>query len=223
MSRGSWHWFLPPGVCIVLVVVAGFFIIRGAEEVLFPKLQELTGWRSSPSMTLDVEYRTPRGALRAVDGASFDVPDGAVVGLVGESGCGKTTLARAIIGVMPRNARIAGGASSSRAAISRRSPSAERRDMRWRDIAFVPQSAMNSLDPVYRVGAQIQEVLVDARRLRRAPRRDARAAVLFQMVGLDPAAARRLSAPVLRRHAPARRRSRWRWRSTRPRRSPTSR
>ena len=58
---------------------------------------------------LVVEYRTPRGALRAVDGASFEVPDGAVVGLVGELGCGKTTLARAIIGVMPSNARIAQG------------------------------------------------------------------------------------------------------------------
>jgi hypothetical protein len=39
LSRGSWHWFLPPGICIVLVVVAGFFISRGAEAVLFPKLR----------------------------------------------------------------------------------------------------------------------------------------------------------------------------------------
>jgi peptide/nickel transport system permease protein len=39
LSRGSWHWFLPPGFCIVLVVVAGFFLSRGAEEVLFPKLR----------------------------------------------------------------------------------------------------------------------------------------------------------------------------------------
>ena len=39
LSRGSWHWFLPPGICIVLVVVAGFFISRGAEEVLFPQLR----------------------------------------------------------------------------------------------------------------------------------------------------------------------------------------
>jgi peptide/nickel transport system permease protein len=39
LSRGSWHWFLPPGICIVLVVVAGFFLTRGAEEVLFPKLR----------------------------------------------------------------------------------------------------------------------------------------------------------------------------------------
>ena len=42
LSRGAWHWFLPPGICIMLVVVAGFFISRGAEEVLFPKLRELT-------------------------------------------------------------------------------------------------------------------------------------------------------------------------------------
>jgi peptide/nickel transport system permease protein len=39
LSRGSWNWFLPPGICIILVVVAGFFLARGAEEVLFPKLR----------------------------------------------------------------------------------------------------------------------------------------------------------------------------------------
>ena len=39
LSRGSWNWFLPPGICIILVVVAGFFIARGAEDVLFPKLR----------------------------------------------------------------------------------------------------------------------------------------------------------------------------------------
>ncbi len=58
---------------------------------------------------LQVQYRTPRGITRAVDGASFDVPEGAVVGLVGESGCGKTTVARAITGIMARNASVAGG------------------------------------------------------------------------------------------------------------------
>ena len=40
LSRGAWHWFVPPGLCIVLIVVAGFFISRGAEDVLFPKLRE---------------------------------------------------------------------------------------------------------------------------------------------------------------------------------------
>ena len=109
---------------------------------------------------LVVEYRPPRGALRAVDGASFEVPDGAVVGLVGESGCGKTTLARAIIGVMPSNARIAQGRIAFKGRDLAALAESERKRIRWRDIAFVPQSAMNSLDPVYTVGRQLEEVLV---------------------------------------------------------------
>jgi peptide/nickel transport system ATP-binding protein len=112
------------------------------------------------------------------------VPEGAAVGLVGESGCGKTTAVRAIMGVMPGNARIVGGRivfdGRDLAALGSRAMAA----LRWRELSFVPQSAMNSLDPVYRVGAQIVEVLTERGDL---GRRDAqrRAAELFEMVGLD--------------------------------------
>jgi peptide/nickel transport system ATP-binding protein len=133
---------------------------------------------------LAVHYRTDRGIAEAVRGATFDVPEGQVVGVVGESGCGKTTLARAIIGVMPGSATIAGGRIVFRGTdllgLSPRDLAARR----WRDIAFIPQSAMNSLDPVYRVGTQLVEVLIERGGLdkRRAWRR---AAELFDMVGLD--------------------------------------
>ena len=134
---------------------------------------------------LSVHYRTDRGAIQAVDKASFDVPSGAVVGLVGESGCGKTTAARSITGVIPGNATIAGGGilfeGRDIAGLGHR----EMEPLRWREIAFIPQSAMNSLDPVYRVGAQLMEVLVDRGGMDR-PRARARSAELFEMVGLDP-------------------------------------
>ena len=134
---------------------------------------------------LTVHYRTDRGAIQAVDRASFDVPSGKVVGLVGESGCGKTTAARSITGVIPANAGIVGGRilfdGRDLVGLSNR----EMGSVRWRDIAFIPQSAMNSLDPVYRVGAQVMEVLVDRGGLDRARAR-ARSAELFEMVGLDP-------------------------------------
>ena len=58
---------------------------------------------------LVIDYRATRGRVRAVDGVSFDVPAGAVVGVVGESGCGKTTAVRAITRVMPSSAAFAGG------------------------------------------------------------------------------------------------------------------
>ncbi len=134
---------------------------------------------------LTVHYRTARGPIQAVDGASFDVPAGAVVGLVGESGCGKTTAARAITGVIPGNAEIVGGrivfGERDIAGLNHR----QMEPLRWREIAFIPQSAMNSLDPVYRVGAQVLEVLVDRGGMDKAAAR-ARAAELFEMVGLDP-------------------------------------
>ncbi|MFT8245788.1 ABC transporter ATP-binding protein [Roseomonas sp. BN140053] len=138
---------------------------------------------------LAVHYATSAGPVRAVDGASFDVPAGSIVGLVGESGCGKSTLGRALMGVMPRAARIAGGSAvfEGRDLVGR--SAAERRALLWRRLAFVPQTAMNALDPVQRVGAQLMEVLVERGGLSRRAA-TARAAELFSLVGLD---ARRLS------------------------------
>ena len=108
---------------------------------------------------LRVSYRTADGDAHAVDGVSFDVPQAAMVGLVGESGCGKTTLARALTGVMPGNARITAGSILFTGRDILTDSAEQRRSLRWREISFVPQSAMNSLDPVYRVERQMREVL----------------------------------------------------------------
>ncbi|MBM3568089.1 MAG: ABC transporter ATP-binding protein [Alphaproteobacteria bacterium] len=134
---------------------------------------------------LKVDYRTPRGAIHAVDGASFTVGAGQVVGLVGESGCGKTTVARAVTGVYPRNASIVGGKIRFLGQDLLALDAAAYRALRWRGFAFVPQSAMNSLDPVYRVGDQLAEVLTERGGLGAA---DAarRASELFELVGLSP-------------------------------------
>jgi peptide/nickel transport system ATP-binding protein len=133
---------------------------------------------------LEVHYRTDRGVARAVDRASFTVPERSIGGLVGESGCGKTTAVRAIMRVMPGNAAIAGGRIEFAGRDLVRLSEAELARLRWREISFIPQTAMNSLDPVYRVGDQLLEVLKDRGRLgSRAARR--RAEELFGMVGLD--------------------------------------
>ena len=87
--------------------------------------------------------------------------------------------------MIPGNATIAGGAilfeGRDLAGLSHR----QMEPIRWREIAFIPQSAMNSLDPVYRVGAQVMEVLVDRGGMGKAQAM-ARSAELFEMVGLDP-------------------------------------
>jgi len=134
---------------------------------------------------LAVHYATPAGPVRAVDGATLDVPEAGIVGLVGESGCGKSTLGRAVMGVLPGSARIAGGAAVFEGRDLLGMPERERRALRWRRMAFIPQTAMNALDPVQRVGAQVAEVLTGRGRASRAEAR-ARAAELFGMVGLDP-------------------------------------
>ncbi|MCY3982114.1 MAG: ABC transporter ATP-binding protein, partial [Alphaproteobacteria bacterium] len=134
---------------------------------------------------LRVGYRVGREELFAVDGASFDVPRGSIVGLVGESGCGKTTVARALTRVMEGNARVACGSASFDGRDMMALPEHEMNALRWRDIAFIPQSAMNSLDPVYRVETQLHEVL---RQRGGMTKRQAcnRSKELFELVGIEP-------------------------------------
>lgn len=133
---------------------------------------------------LVIDYKTPRGNVRAVDNVSFQVPAGAVVGVVGESGCGKTTAVRGITGVMPGAARFAGGSINFEGRDLISLSEREMRRLLWREIAYVPQSAMNALDPVWRVGHQIEEVLRDRGGMGRADARR-RAEELFAMVGLE--------------------------------------
>lgn len=133
---------------------------------------------------LQVAYEVGKSDVMAVDGASFDVAPGNIVGLVGESGCGKTTLARSLTRVLAGNARIAGGRAvfcgTDIMGLSEREMNA----LRWREIAFIPQSAMNSLDPVYTVGSQLDEVLM---RRGGMSRNDAqkRKEELFEWVGIE--------------------------------------
>ena len=135
---------------------------------------------------LHVQYSTAGQTVRAVDGADLDVPEGSILGLVGESGCGKTTLGRALMGVLPGNGRITAGSivfeGRDLTTLSQR----ERRDIRWRRMSFVPQTAMNALDPVQRLSAHMREVLTERGRLRPAVAAD-KATQLMQLVGLDPA------------------------------------
>ncbi len=134
---------------------------------------------------LRVVYATRAGEVRAVDGADLEVPAGSITGLVGESGCGKSTLGRALMGVLPDTARIAGGAVIFEDQdIVFLGPSA-RRAINWRRIAFIPQTAMNALDPVMRLREQMLEVLSERGGLSR-PAASERAKALFRLVGLDP-------------------------------------
>lgn len=133
---------------------------------------------------LKVSYKVGHGRIDAVDGASFDVPRGSIVGLVGESGCGKTTVARALTRIIADNASITGGQVMFDGRDIAALPEKQMNALRWREISFIPQSAMNSLDPVYTVEYQLNEVL---RRRGGLNARDARKRCeeLFEMVGIE--------------------------------------
>lgn len=133
---------------------------------------------------LDLVYQTHRGEVQALQGVCLEVGKGEVVGLVGESGCGKTSLARAITGVIPRNASIRNGSIRWKGEDLLRLSTAEHQQHRWRDFAFVPQSAMNALNPVHRVGSQIAEVLIERGVMDKIAARE-RVAALFDQVGID--------------------------------------
>jgi oligopeptide/dipeptide ABC transporter ATP-binding protein len=109
---------------------------------------------------LSVEYRLAGASIRAVSDVSLRVADGEAVGLVGESGSGKTTTALAISGLLPPNARRTDGKIYLRDTELPIDDERRIRKYRWREIAIVFQGAMNSLNPVHRIGDQIAEPLL---------------------------------------------------------------
>ncbi len=140
-------------------------------------------------MLLDIKnlktyYQVNETIIRAVDGISFKLEKGENLGLVGESGCGKTTAAKSINRVLPDNARIVNGEinflGKDLASLNER----ELNRVRWKEIAMVTQSAMNALDPVYRVGDQIVEGILTHKDISRRQALE-RAKELFRMVGLE--------------------------------------
>jgi len=138
---------------------------------------------------LCIEYRTAAGAARAVDDLSLDIGEGEYLGLVGESGCGKSTIAKAILGILPRNGSVAGGDILFRGQSLPHGTLQDLNRLRWREIAMVPQSAMNGFDPVYTIEQQINEAL-DAHVRWSAERKRQRVDELFALVGLERGRAR---------------------------------
>ena len=109
---------------------------------------------------LTVEFDTDRGPARVLDGTALDIARGEVVGLVGESGCGKTTLARTILGILPPNARIRGGAVHFNGRdLLREAPAAVNEQIRGRAITFIPQDPFTSWSPLFTVGVQMMDLM----------------------------------------------------------------
>ena len=108
---------------------------------------------------LKVYYHTPTGAVRAVDDISFQIYESEIVGLVGESGCGKTTTAMAILRLVQPPGRIVGGNIFLDGVDMTALAGRDLRDVRWRSLALIPQGAMNSLNPIMRIKDQIADAI----------------------------------------------------------------
>ena len=106
---------------------------------------------------LCVHYSTPSGAVIAVNNVSFNVYSGELVGLVGESGCGKTSVAMALLRLVQPPGRIVSGQILIDGIDLVGLSDKELRQVRWRELALIPQGAMNSLNPVMRIKDQIAD------------------------------------------------------------------
>lgn len=110
---------------------------------------------------LVLHFRTSRGVVQAVDEVSFDMGRSEALVILGESGCGKTSLAKAILRLLPRNVcAYSGRVEIDGVDTMRLSDEDFRHDVRWVQVSVVPQAAMNSLNPVLRVGDQVAEPMM---------------------------------------------------------------
>jgi len=133
---------------------------------------------------LKTAYRTDRGEIKAVDGVSFRIERGSNFGLVGESGCGKSTLLKTIVRCLPPNAVVSGGAIFLNGKDLLHLGAEEVRKILWKEIAMITQSAMNALDPVYPVGAQILEAIQAHEDVGSSEARE-RVEAMLALVGID--------------------------------------
>jgi len=139
---------------------------------------------------LRMHYETKMGYVKAVDGISFDLDQGESLGIVGESGCGKTSISMTILRLLPDNAEFKGGSvlfdMGNGPVDLVKLPESEMRKYRWRGISMIFQAAMNSLNPVYKVGDQIIEAIQNHFPDMPLDKAREKVAELFTLVGLDP-------------------------------------
>jgi len=138
---------------------------------------------------LRVEFWTSRGTIYAVNGISFDIAPGETLGIVGESGCGKSVTALALLGILPRAGKVQTGSAQFGGRDLIKLSDSELRTVRGKEIAMIFQDPMTSLNPVLTIGRQIREPLETHFGMGRSEAEE-RAAELLDRVGIPHAPAR---------------------------------
>ncbi len=134
-----------------------------------------------------MHYETKQGAVSAVEDVSFQLRKGEALGLVGESGCGKTSVAMALLRLAAENAAYKGGEIRLNGTNLLALSEDEMRKRRWNDISMVFQGAMNAWNPVFKVGEQVKEALDQHYSEMSDAEARERIVTLFELVGLSPA------------------------------------
>ena len=210
MSAGAWWALVTPGFGIVWVVLALTLLGQGLEQVLNPRLEThhlsvikedtppspaaatlVPDFRQSRILLdvrdLSIDYLAPdQPSAHAVQKVSFQLREGELLGLVGESGCGKTTLMLALMRLLPAAGRIVNGQVIFEGRDLTQVSEEEITDIRWKGIAIVFQGAMNALNPVRTVGDQISEAIRQHLDITEKAKLDARVSELLELVGISP-------------------------------------
>jgi peptide/nickel transport system permease protein len=203
LQREAWWWFVPPGLIIAAFGGALALINFSIDEIINPRLRDRARRRRDvvavdaeiapvdPDAVLTVrnlnvvyQAATP---VHAVKDVSLTLRRGEILGLAGESGCGKTTLAYAINRLHRPPAEVTSGSVTFDDVDVLALGPEELREFRWVKLSMVFQGAMNSLNPVTPVRAQLQDVLRTHRPGLSAADREQRCREVFRLVGIDPA------------------------------------
>ena len=136
---------------------------------------------------LNSYFFTEKGVAPAVDGLDLDIPKGKIIGLVGESGCGKSMTAKSIMGLLKYPGRVAGGSIRFEDQDLTRLSDKELRKICGNDISMIFQEPMTSLNPVLKVGRQVRETLLVHNPTMSKAEAKQRVVEMFQRVGIPEA------------------------------------
>ncbi|WP_368296768.1 ABC transporter ATP-binding protein [Cytobacillus firmus] len=134
--------------------------------------------------SLSTYFKTDKGIAKAVENVSFTLDEGEMLGLIGESGCGKTTVAQSILRLIEYPGKVVSGSVFLNGKDLLKSSEKELYSLRWKEISVIPQSAMNALNPIFTVGDQIMESILLHEDVNRTEALE-RTKTLLELVGID--------------------------------------